>query len=129
MYALLLVVLRFLVGVVIGVADIFPLGDEFDPHAVRQYWLGYSLETTFDCLVVVSLFVKLARSKAQLRWIDVLFIFILQELIGFALNFAVAGSGSPSPHLFLDYFFLLTAILAGVVIGRWMRIKRGLRGD
>lgn len=125
MYAFLLVALRFLVGVMIGVADIFPLGDELTPHAVHQYWLGYSLETAFDSLVVASFFVKIAISKAQLRWVDVLFIFILQELIGFALNFAVAGSCSLSRHVFMDYFFLLMAILTGVVIGRWMRIKRG----
>lgn len=122
-YAALLVVVRFLVGVVIGVVDFFPLGDEVDSHAVRQYWLGYLFGVVFDCLVVALFFLRLAISKGRLRWGDVMLIFISQELIGFAAAFAIDGNSSFSPLLLLDYVFISMAIFAGVVVGHWMRIR------
>jgi hypothetical protein len=122
-YAILLMVLRFMTGIVIGIADVFPLCDEVGAHGIRQYWLGYLLGTTLDCLVVMLLFLSLAKSQVRLRWIDVLAIVILQELMGAALDYVIPGDAPLSPHLFLDYFFLLAAIVAGVLIGqRWRMI-------
>lgn len=115
--------------VVSAVVAGFATGEELDAQVVLQYLMGYLLDAT----VVIAVFTRLARVQVLSPYVHAFFVVVLQELLGIALYAAISGNVSPSPLWPLDYLILILSVLAGMAIGRRLRVvaedKMRIKGD
>lgn len=116
LFAVVLLVLRTLASAVI---EGLLTNDGTSVHILVKYTIGY----IFDGLVVILVFMKLARMQVRLLYVHVFLIVILQELIGAALLYAIGVANPSSPLWLVDWFVLIASVLFGTEAGRRMRVS------
>lgn len=115
LFAIVLLVLRVIVSAVAA----SPGGsDDLTAQLLLRYSLGYLL----DAVVVLAVFARLARVQVQSPYIHAFCVVALQELLGFALLFAIGGTNPESPLWLLDWTVLGVSVLLGTEFGRRRRV-------
>jgi len=114
-FAIILLILRVAVSFLVAG---FATGEELSMRTVLNYSLGYLVDAT----VVIAVFAKLARVQVKLPYVHALLVVVLQELLATALTTAIVGNFASSPLWPVDYFVLVLSVLAGMEIGRRLRV-------
>lgn len=115
LFAIVLLVLRVVVGVVVAG---FPTREEADAQLILQYLMGYML----DAIVVIAVFTRLSRVQVQSPYVHAFFVVVLQELLGAGVLFATGDTSPQSPLWVIDWVVLGMSVLLGTEIGRRLRI-------
>lgn len=95
---------------------------EYEASGARAFWFvtGYLVQA----VIVITIFAKLARIQARLLYLHVACVFVLCELLGFTVLFALGEDPLAIPIIVMafDYSMLAVLTVIGTEIGRRLRI-------
>lgn len=116
LFAVVLLVLQVLHGL------FMPSFVEYGEPNARLFWLvtGYLVQG----VIVIAIFAKLAQIQTQLLYVHVACVFVLCELLGFAVLFAFDDDPKATPLMVavFDYSVLAVWTVVGAEIGRHVRV-------
>lgn len=99
-----------------------PSFEEYEEPGARTFWLatGYFAQA----VIVIAIFAQLARMQARLLYVHVVCVFVLCELLGFAILFALGEDPMATPFIvaIFDYSVLAVWAVIGTEIGRRLRV-------
>lgn len=95
---------------------------EYEASSARALWfvIGYLVQA----VIVIAIFAKLAQIQARLLYVHVVCVFVLCELLGFAILFALGENPLATPIIVMvfDYSLLFVLTVIGAEIGRRLRV-------
>lgn len=95
---------------------------EYEAFSARAFWfiIGHLIQT----IIIIAIFAKLAQIQTRLLYVHVACVFILCELLGFAVLLALGENilAIPIIVMIFDYSFLCVLTIIGTEIGRRLRI-------
>jgi Mn2+/Fe2+ NRAMP family transporter len=99
-----------------------PSVEEYEEPDARTFWLvtGYFVQA----VIVIAIFARLAKIQTWLLYVHVVCVFILCELLGFAILFALGEDPMATPFIvaIFDYSVLAVWAVIGTEIGRRLRV-------
>jgi hypothetical protein len=93
-----------------------------EAFSARAFWfiIGYLIQA----VIVIAIFAKLAQIQTHLLYVHVVCVFILCELLGFAVLLALGENVLATPIIVMifDYGLLCVLTIIGTEIGRRLRV-------
>ena len=117
LFSVVLFLLRIATEVVLGAP---PPEGELSTSVLWNYLLRAHVP---DALVMIGVFVALARVQMRWPYAHALCVIILHGLLAAALLVALGGDMQPSPLWPLEWLLMLVSVVIGTEIGRRLRAR------